>query len=120
MDGLVLVFETPSEFPVDGKWPVRFVLFNETGRDLTWDDVRFGVHMVGPGEPGWMVLGFPYVLDGKVPDQPLALRSGESTTHEVTREDLGLHAPQQLEVHAEVRAPNQLIAEATTVTVGVR
>jgi len=120
MDGLVLVFETASEFSVDGKWPVRWVLFNETGGDLTWDDVRFGVHMVGPRESGWVVLGFPYVLDGRIPDQPLALRSGESTTHEMTWESVGVHASQQLEVHGEVRAPQELIAEATTVTVDVR
>jgi hypothetical protein len=84
-DGFVLVFETPERFDASRGWEYRLTLFNESGSDVTWDGLGLGVEGVADGAP-WegfsMGLGGPHQTR---PVPPVTLRSGESTTTEVSQ-----------------------------------
>ena len=121
-DGLVLVFETPTELDAGRDWPARFVLFNDGGRDRTWQNAEFGVHITGFQRGGSMTIGF-YRGPG-MQNSPLVLRSGESTTHEVNWQRNGFQSSDAtLSVWPSVRqdfSENSIIADVPTLTINVR
>ncbi|MDP2181104.1 MAG: hypothetical protein Q8K99_00850 [Actinomycetota bacterium] len=84
-DGFVLVFETQETFEAAGAWDYRLVLFNESGSDVTWDQLLLGLRGRADGAP-WddfsIGLTGPYLTE---PIPPVTLRSGESTTQELSQ-----------------------------------
>jgi hypothetical protein len=121
-DGLVLVFETPTELDAGRDWPARFVLFNDGGRDRTWQNAEFGVHITGFQRGGSMTIGF-YRGPG-MQNSPFVLRSGESTTREVNWQGNGFKSSDAtLSVWPSVRqdfSENSIIADVPTLTINVR
>lgn len=85
-DGLVLVFETPSQLSEGKDWPARFVLFNESGKDLHLDNARFGVEVTGSEKWISMTIGFP--RGPAIPAAPLDLSAGEVTSREIDWEQV--------------------------------
>jgi hypothetical protein len=82
-NGLVFVFETPAEFKASGRWPYRFVLFNERGRSATWSHLDFGMELHAKGMQ-WLAAriggrSLHYAVGP--PQPPVTLRSGESTIY---------------------------------------
>jgi hypothetical protein len=119
-DGLVLVFETPPELYAGMGWPARFILFNDGDRDRTWQNVEYGVHITGFHRGDSMNIGFPR-LPG-VPNSPLVLRSGESTTHEVNWQPNFQSSDGSLRVWPSVRqdfSDMSIIAKVPTLTINV-
>jgi len=74
----VVVFESPSRFVAHESWPYRFIVFNESGRRMVWDDSLFGFSATAEGAK-WLEMRVGGD-SGLRPAFRLALRSGESTT----------------------------------------
>lgn len=84
-NGFVLVFETPETFEAGGAWDYRLVLFNESGADVTLDELTWGARG-RVDRANWE--GFSFGLTGPYLAEPLprvVLRSGESTTQELSQ-----------------------------------
>lgn len=53
VDGFLVFFETPREFQARGRWPMRFVIINESGHLLDAPDLSLAVHAAYKNKPGW-------------------------------------------------------------------
>jgi hypothetical protein len=121
-DGLVLVFETPSQLSDRADWPARFVLFNESGKDIHWDNARFGVEVTGSDKWISMTIGFP--RGPAIPAAPLDLRAGEVTSREVDWEQVsfgeGVSAVQVSPSMRRAMNASSAVVTVPTMTVEVR